>query len=148
MSHERNLSITMEIQSCTNSVTEAKGALTMNIESRITDVMHHFGIPRNVKGFHYIRAAIQLVYDDYQHYLNNVTINLYPDVAEQFETEANRVERAIRHAIELGRKSSPHAFGEYFYGDPESKSSVSNSVFIFTVADNLLLEDKKQQATQ
>ena len=71
-----------------------------NLEVVVTEIIHQLGVPAHIKGYHYLRAAI-LASIDNQELLESVTKMLYPEVARQFDTTASRVERAIRHAIEI-----------------------------------------------
>lgn len=85
-----------------------------NLEVVVTEIIHQLGVPAHIKGYHYLRAAI-LASIDNQELLESVTKMLYPEVARQFDTTASRVERAIRHAIEIawdrGNLDRYHLFG-------------------------------------
>src|SRR5699024_5052577 len=71
-----------------------------NIETNITSIMHDIGVPAHIKGYMYLREAITMVYNDIE-LLGSITKILYPDIAKRYSTTASRVERAIRHAIEV-----------------------------------------------
>ena len=70
-----------------------------NIYLKVTNIMKEIGLPANIKGYHYFRAAVVLVYED-RSYVDSITKKLYPKIAKDFDTTPTRVERAIRHAIE------------------------------------------------
>lgn len=76
------------------------GAVERDYEGYVSNMMREIGVPVHVKGYRYIRHAIILAINDYD-YIDTITCRLYPDVAKAFDTTAPRVERAIRHAIEL-----------------------------------------------
>ncbi|MFW5999266.1 MAG: sporulation transcription factor Spo0A [Halanaerobiaceae bacterium] len=118
---------------------EKKEEVDLNV--RITEIMHQLGVPAHIKGYLYLREAIELVINDVD-LLGAVTKRLYPEVAEQFHTTPSRVERAIRHAIEVAwDRGNLDALNKYF-GNTVSKSSgkPTNSQFIAKIADKLRLE--------
>ena len=71
-----------------------------NLDASITSIIHEIGVPAHIKGYIYLREAITMVYNDIE-LLGSITKALYPDIAKKFNTTASRVERAIRHAIEV-----------------------------------------------
>jgi len=106
------------------------------IEKQITDMMHEVGIPAHIKGYQYVREAIRMVSFDMA-LLGGITKELYPRIADKFGTTSSRVERAIRHAIEIVWSRKEHEligkiFGYEFY---EDKGKPTNSEFIAMAAD-------------
>lgn len=87
-----------------SSESESRNAVSKsneyNLETRVTDMIHEIGIPAHIKGYHYLRDAIIMAVDDMD-VLNAITKVLYPTIAKMHQTTASRVERAIRHAIEV-----------------------------------------------
>jgi two-component system response regulator (stage 0 sporulation protein A) len=113
----------------------------VDLDVRITEVMHHLGVPAHIKGYIYLREAIELVIKDIE-YLGAVTKELYPTVAEKFHTTPSRVERAIRHAIEVSwDRGNISALNKYFGATVSANSGKpTNSQFIAKIADKLRLE--------
>lgn len=112
-----------------------------NLEARITNVIHQIGIPAHIKGYLYLREAILMVVDDME-LLSSITKELYPNIAEVYDTTSSRVERAIRHAIELAWsreevETIDKLFGHTIYAD---KGKPTNSEFIAMIADKIRLE--------
>lgn len=112
------------------------------LEERITNIFISIGIPPHIKGYKYLREGIKMAVED-PTVINNVTKGLYPVIGERFETSASKVERAIRHAIEVawnrGRVDAINAiFGARVYIGSEKPT---NSEFIALVADKLILEN-------
>jgi two-component system response regulator (stage 0 sporulation protein A) len=123
-----------------NVVPMAKGK---NLDANITSIIHEIGVPAHIKGYQYLREAITMVYNNIE-ILGAITKTLYPAIAEKFKTTPSRVERAIRHAIEVAWTrgnidSISHLFG---YTINISKSKPTNSEFIAMVADKLRIEHK------
>ena len=114
-----------------------------NIEEKITDIMHEIGIPAHIKGYMYLRTAIQSVINEIE-LLGAVTKELYPLVAENYSTTASRVERAIRHAIEVAwERGNTRAINDIFGHSVTTKSGKpTNSQFIAKIADKLRIEMK------
>lgn len=119
-----------------------------NIEYVVTDIIHQIGIPAHIKGYHYLRTAILLAVEDTQ-MINHVTKKLYPTVALQYETTSSRVERAIRHAIEIAwdRGNVDTLNGFFGYTIHTSKGKPTNSEFIALIADKLKLRFRTSSAT-
>lgn len=118
-----------------------------SFEEKVTAVFLVAGIPAHIKGYHYLREGIRLVYQEPQ-MINRITKELYPGIAEKFGTSASKVERAIRHAIEVawtrGKIENLNAlFGYNIYGKNDKPT---NGEFIALVADKLLMEDQNRQA--
>lgn len=114
-----------------------------DLESDITNLIHEIGVPAHIKGYMYLREAITMVYNDIE-LLGSITKVLYPDVAKHFKTTASRVERAIRHAIEVAwSRGNIDAISSLFgYTVNVSKAKPTNSEFIAMVADRLRLEHR------
>ncbi|GIN73519.1 stage 0 sporulation protein A [Bacillus sp. J14TS2] len=114
-----------------------------NLEASITSVIHEIGVPAHIKGYLYLREAITMVYNDIE-LLGSITKVLYPDIAKKFNTTASRVERAIRHAIEVAwSRGNVDSISSLFgYTVSMSKAKPTNSEFIAMVADKLRLEHK------
>lgn len=115
----------------------------VDLEAKITDIMHDIGVPAHIKGYLYLREAIMMVYEDIE-LLGSITKILYPDIAEKYNTTASRVERAIRHAIEVAwNRGNIDSITDLFgYTINVSKAKPTNSEFIAMVADKLRLEYK------
>ena len=115
----------------------------VNIEERVTEIMHNIVVPAHIKGYLYLRQAITMVIKDIE-LLGAVTKKLYPSVAEKFDTTASRVERAIRHAIEVAWKNgNTKAINDIFgHSITSSTGKPTNSQFIAKIADKLRLELK------
>jgi two-component system, response regulator, stage 0 sporulation protein A len=115
----------------------------IDLEAEITNIIHEIGVPAHIKGYMYLREAITMVVNDME-LLSAVTKELYPSIAKKFNTTASRVERAIRHAIEVawGRgqvETINKLFGYTIHND---KGKPTNSEFIAMVADKLRLKNK------
>lgn len=112
-----------------------------NIEYVVTDIIHQIGIPAHIKGYHYLRTAIILSINDSE-MINSVTKLLYPTVAQRYSTTSSRVERAIRHAIEIAwdRGDVDVLNGLFGYTIHTSRGKPTNSEFIALIADKLRLQ--------
>lgn len=117
-----------------------------NLEMRITDVLHALGMPAHIKGYSYTRYAISLVVERPQ-LINYVTTELYPLVAEKFDTTPSRVERAIRHGVEVvWDRGDIETLQNWFgYTVSPTKGKSTNSEFIALLSDRLRLEMKEEQ---
>ena len=115
----------------------------INLENRVTDMIHEIGIPAHIKGYHYLRDAILMAIEDMD-VLNAVTKVLYPTVAKMHQTTASRVERAIRHAIEVAwSRGKVDTIDELFgYTVHNGKGKPTNSEFVALIADKIRLEQK------
>jgi len=115
----------------------------MSLDKKITEVLHELGVPAHIKGYLYLREAIELVIKDIN-LLSAVTKELYPAVAEKFHTTASKVERAIRHAIDVTwERGNINSLNKYFKNTVSKKSGkATNSQFIARIADELRLELK------
>ena len=114
-----------------------------NLDASITSIIHEIGVPAHIKGYMYLREAITMVYNDIE-LLGSITKVLYPDIAKKFNTTASRVERAIRHAIEVAwsRGNIDSISSLFGYTVSHSKAKPTNSEFIAMVADKLRIENK------
>ena len=114
-----------------------------NLEAKVTNVIHEVGVPAHIKGYQYLREAIIMVVNDID-VINQITKSLYPKIANKFNTTPSRVERAIRHAIEVawGRGQQEAVENIFGYTISASKGKPTNSEFIAMIADKLRLELK------
>jgi len=114
-----------------------------NLEALVTNVIHEIGVPAHIKGYQYLREAIMMVINDID-VLNQITKRLYPKIAARFDTTPSRVERAIRHAIEVawGRGEQDMVENIFGYTVSAQKGKPTNSEFIAMIADKLRLELK------
>lgn len=126
-----------------NNTYTVKEKPKIDMESEITNMLHEIGVPAHIKGYQYLRYAIYLVIDDIG-ILNRVTKALYPEIAIKFNTTPNRVERAIRHAIETAwERSDFDTINSMFrYTIRNDKGKPTNSEFIALLADKLRLKMK------
>ncbi len=114
-----------------------------NLDANITNIIHEIGVPAHIKGYQYLREAITMVYNNIE-ILGAITKTLYPAIAEKFKTTPSRVERAIRHAIEVAWTRGNIDSISFIFGYTVniSKSKPTNSEFIAMVADKLRIEHK------
>jgi two-component system response regulator (stage 0 sporulation protein A) len=114
-----------------------------NLEALVTNIIHEVGVPAHIKGYQYLREAIMMVVNDID-VINQITKSLYPKIATKFNTTPSRVERAIRHAIEVawGRGQQEAVESIFGYTISASKGKPTNSEFIAMIADKLRLELK------
>ncbi len=131
------------ILSVANANTSAAPIKSANLEILVTEVIHQIGVPAHIKGYHYLREAIILAMSD-QEMINSVTKLLYPTVAKKYNTTPSRVERAIRHAIEVAwDRGDVDTLNEYFgYTIHNVRGKPTNSEFIAMIADKLTLSLK------
>lgn len=117
-----------------------------NLQISISKMLHELGMPSHIKGYQYIREAISMVYDNPE-IVGGITKELYPELASKFDTTVSRVERAIRHAIEVSWNRGDWDLMEEVFGHSVDidKAKPTNSEFIVTVADKLRLEYIKQR---
>ncbi len=114
-----------------------------NLEALVTNIIHEVGVPAHIKGYQYLREAIMMVINDID-VINQITKSLYPKIAYKYNTTPSRVERAIRHAIEVawGRGDQKTVENIFGYTISASKGKPTNSEFIAMIADKLRLELK------
>ena len=115
-----------------------------DLEARITSVLHNMGVPAHIKGYGFLRQAIIMAVEDPQ-VISLVTKRLYPDIAKNNNTTASRVERAIRHAIEVAwDRGNVDVLNEYFgYTINNMRGKPTNSEFVAMISDRIRLENKK-----
>ena len=127
-----------------NEDTKSENAVNgENLENRVTNMLHEIGISAHIKGYHYLRDAIIMAVEDMD-VLNAITKILYPTVAKKYQTTSSRVERAIRHAIEVAwSRGKLDTLDELFgYTVSTGKGKPTNSEFIALIADTIQLEYK------
>ncbi|MCI9218250.1 MAG: sporulation transcription factor Spo0A [Lachnospiraceae bacterium] len=115
-------------------------AMLRNLEQDVTDMIHEIGVPAHIKGYQYLREAIMMSVDD-PAMISSITKILYPTIAKRFQTTPSRVERAIRHAIEVawsrGKMETLDAL--FGYTIDTGKGKPTNSEFIALIADRIRL---------
>ena len=123
--------------------TEMHGIDAIGLETRVTNILHEIGVPAHIRGYHYMREAIMMAVNDID-VLNYITKELYPCIAKKCNTTPSRVERAIRHAIEVAwSRGRVDAIDNIFrYTVSNLKGKPTNSEFIAMIADRLRLELK------
>lgn len=124
-----------------NEITRELG--THELESEVTNIIHEIGVPAHIKGYHYLRDAIIMSVNDME-MLNSITKVLYPTIAKKYQTTPSRVERAIRHAIEVawGRGKMDTIDELFGYTVSNGKGKPTNSEFIALISDKIRLEYK------
>lgn len=122
---------------------EDKNTEAVNLECMVTEIIHQIGIPAHIKGYHYLRYAIIISVNDTE-MTNSITKMLYPAVATEYKTTASRVERAIRHAIELAwDRGDVEVLNSVFgYTIRNTRGKPTNSEFIALISDKLRLRLK------
>ena len=115
-----------------------------NLQISVTKILHELGVPSHIKGYQYIREGIMLIYNN-PDMIGGITKELYPEIASKYDTTVSRVERAIRHAIEVSWNRGDWDLMEEIFGHSVDidKAKPTNSEFIVTVADKLRLEYRK-----
>lgn len=115
-----------------------------NLQISITKILHELGIPSHIKGYQYIREAVGIIFD-HPETIGGITKELYPELASKFDTTVSRVERAIRHAIEVSWNRGNWSLMEEIFGHSVDidKAKPTDSEFIVTIADKLRLEFHK-----
>ncbi|MCC8168188.1 MAG: sporulation transcription factor Spo0A [Clostridiales bacterium] len=114
-----------------------------SLEQDVTDIIHEVGVPAHIKGYQYLRDAIMMSIDDME-MLNSITKILYPEIAKKYQTTPSRVERAIRHAIEVAwSRGKMDTIDELFgYTISNGKGKPTNSEFIALITDHIRLQNK------
>ena len=117
-----------------------------NLKISVTKLLHELGVPSHIKGYQYIREGILLLYNN-PDIVGGITKELYPEIANKYDTSVSRVERAIRHAIEVSWNRGNLDLMEEIFGHSVDydKAKPTNSEFIVTVADKLKLEHSVMQ---
>lgn len=128
------------------NVKETQGSIVdknKELQSNITSLLHSLGVPSHIKGYEYIREGIGLMYNNPK-MLGAITKEMYPEIAVKFNTTSSRVERAIRHAIEVSWSRGDYDLMEEVFGHSVDydRAKPTNSEFIATLADKLRLETK------
>ncbi|MBQ7954375.1 MAG: sporulation transcription factor Spo0A [Lachnospiraceae bacterium] len=115
--------------------------VTRDLEKDVTDMIHEIGVPAHIKGYQYLREAIMMSVEDTT-MLSSITKVLYPSIAKRFQTTSSRVERAIRHAIEVAwsRGKMETLDGLFGYTVNTGKGKPTNSEFIALIADRIRLQ--------
>ena len=139
----RELRASKSLRMVSTPVTEVPAP---SLEAMVTDIIHEIGVPAHIKGYQYLREAIVLTSNDME-MLGGVTKVLYPAVAKKFNTTPSRVERAIRHAIEVAWDRGDVEVLQKFFGYTVSgiKGKPTNSEFIAMIADRLVLQRKAME---
>ena len=119
------------------------------LDEKITAVFLVIGMPAHIKGYHYLREAIRMVYFEPE-LINRITKELYPGIAKRFNTSASKVERAIRHSIEVAwTRGKIENINQLFgYNIYSKNDKPTNGEFIALVADKLIMEDARERARQ
>ncbi|MCD8385145.1 MAG: sporulation transcription factor Spo0A [Clostridiales bacterium] len=140
----RGQAVVERVRLLRNSATVTPKAY-QNMETLVTSIIHEIGVPAHIKGYQYLREAILIAVDDMD-VINAVTKVLYPEVAKRYGTTASRVERAIRHAIEVAwDRGDLETLQKYFgYTVSNAKGKPTNSEFIAMIADRLQLQRKER----
>lgn len=117
---------------------------SINLQKSITKALHELGVPSHIKGYQYIREGVTIVYNDPK-IIGGITKKLYPEIAEKYSSTTSRVERAIRHAIEISWNRANWDYMEELFGYSVDidKAKPTNSEFIVTIADKLRLDFNK-----
>ena len=132
-----------EITPFTIQNVEKKEVKEKDLEKDVTEMIHEIGVPAHIKGYHYLREAIMMCVEDVD-MLNSITKVLYPTIADNFKTTPSRVERAIRHAIEVAWSRGKMETLDSLFGYTINlgKGKPTNSEFIALIADKIRLRYK------
>ena len=130
-----------ELENKINKMNDSVDLNNKDLKINLTKLLHELGVPSHIKGYEYIREGIMLLYND-PTIIGGITKELYPEIAEKYNTSVSRVERAIRHAIEVSWNRGNLDLMEEVFGHSVDydKAKPTNSEFIVTVADKLKLE--------
>ena len=139
--HARREAVPMSANS-ESAASSSSARPNITIEHQITDIIHQIGVPAHIKGYQYLRSAILMTVNDAD-LINSVTKILYPAVAKKYDTTSSRVERAIRHAIEVAwDRGDIDVLNFYFgYTIQNNRGKPTNSEFIAMIADNLRMKN-------
>lgn len=115
-----------------------------SINKKISKLLHDLGMPSHIKGYQYIRDAIILMHED-PNYFSGITKQLYPEIAKRYETTSSRVERAIRHAIEVSWSRGDYDLMDEIFGHSVDfdRAKPTNSEFLATIADKISLDESR-----
>lgn len=135
------------ILECVNKGKDSSRVINLlhsNLQISVTKLLHELGVPSHIKGYQYIREGIIMLYDNPK-MIGGITKELYPEIASKFDTTASRVERAIRHAIEVSWNRGDWKLMEEIFGHSVDidKAKPTNSEFIVTISDKLRLEFRR-----
>lgn len=110
---------------------------------KVSDMLHNLGMPSHIRGYQYIRDGIMMMYKE-PDMLKGITKEIYPELALKYDTTSSRVERAIRHAIEVSWSRGDYDLMEKYFGNSVDfdKSKPTNAEFIITLTDRLRLDNK------
>ncbi len=135
--------LTSRTQQKTKQAPDVTSETLPDIETQVTKIIHQIGVPAHIKGYQYLRTAIIMTMNNTE-LINSITKQLYPNVAKEYSTTSSRVERAIRHAIEVAwDRGDIDVINSYFgYTIQSAKGKPTNSEFIALVADSLRLQNK------
>ena len=138
--------ITREIKAQYIDIAPDKKKNQENLEALVTNIIHEVGVPAHIKGYQYLREAIMMVIKDTD-VINQITKQLYPEIADKYHTTPSRVERAIRHAIEVSWNRGDIELMEEVFGHSVDydRAKPTNSEFIVTLSDKLRLEFSKDK---
>lgn len=141
--HIASLERTRSYNRAINPPAKAADSMPQDLETQVTKIIHQIGVPAHIKGYQYLRTAILMTIKDSE-VINSVTKVLYPSVAKKYSTTTSRVERAIRHAIEVAwDRGDIDTLNSYFgYTIQNNRGKPTNSEFIAMIADNLRLKYK------
>lgn len=151
MNMNREFQIMITVPSGSQTAKEAPKAaeyggkiMTYDLEKDVTDMIHEIGVPAHIKGYQYLREAIMMSVEE-PDMLGSITKVLYPTIARKFQTTPSRVERAIRHAIEVAwNRGRMETLDDLFgYTINTGKGKPTNSEFIALIADRIRLQYKK-----
>ncbi len=133
----------LEIMERENTLKEAS-EVNNEIEIKTSELLHNLGVPSQIKGYQYLREGILMLYQN-SNFIGGITKNLYPEIARKHDTTASRVERAIRHAIEVSWTRGDYQIMNKLFGHSidYDRAKPTNSEFLVTVSDALRLNNKK-----
>ena len=114
-----------------------------NVTLAVSNLLHSLGMPSHIKGYQYIRESIMMMYEN-PSMVGGITKEIYPEIADKFDTTTSRVERAIRHAIEVSWNRGDYDLMEEIFGNSVDydRAKPTNSEFIATIADKLRVDKK------
>ena len=114
-----------------------------DLRIKISDMLHNLGVPSHIRGYQYIRDGIVMMYNE-RNMLKGITKEIYPELAQRYQTTSSRVERAIRHAIEVSWARGDYSLMERYFGNSLDldKSKPTNAEFLVTLTDRLRLDNK------
>ncbi len=127
-----------------NTLPASNGEDDISIEKRLSDLLHEIGVPAHIKGYNFLRTGILLTFANQDEYVGQITKSLYPEIAKKYKSTSSRVERAIRHAIEVAwNRGNIDLIDEIFgYSISAEKAKPTNSEFIVMIADYLAVIKK------